>query len=37
MNGIQVLLVVIAVDTFVLGAAFLAIWQLNRAVGRSDG
>jgi hypothetical protein len=37
MNGIQVLLVVVAVDAFVLGAAFLAIWQLNRAVSRTDG
>jgi len=37
MNGIQVLLVVVAVDAVALGAAFFAIWQLNRAVSRSDG
>jgi hypothetical protein len=37
MNGFQMLLLVIAVDAGVLGAAFLAIWQLNRAVGRNGG
>jgi hypothetical protein len=37
MNGFQVLLGVIAVDASVLGIAFLAIWQLNRAVGRNGG
>jgi cytochrome oxidase assembly protein ShyY1 len=37
MNGFQVLLVVIAVDASVLGIAVLAIWQLNRAVGRNGG
>jgi hypothetical protein len=34
MNGFQVLLGVIAVDACVLGVAFLAIYQLNKAVSR---
>jgi hypothetical protein len=37
MNGLQMLLAVIAVDACVLGAAFFAIWQLNRAVSRNGG
>ena len=37
MNGLQMLLAVVAVDVCVLGAAFLVIWQLNRAVSRNGG
>jgi hypothetical protein len=35
MSGLQVVLVVMAVDGCVLGLAFLAIYQLNKAVSRS--
>jgi hypothetical protein len=35
MNGFQILLLVIAVDGCVLGAAFLAVYQLNKVVSRS--
>jgi hypothetical protein len=34
MNGFQILLLVIAVDGCVLGAALLAVYQLNRGVSR---
>jgi hypothetical protein len=37
MNGLQMLLAIVAVDACVLGAALLAIWRLNGAVSRSDG
>jgi hypothetical protein len=36
MSGIQLLLAVIAVDGCVLGVAFLALYQLNKAVSRCD-
>jgi len=32
MSGLQLLLVVIAVNACVLGAAFLTLYQLNKAV-----
>jgi hypothetical protein len=35
MNGFELLLVVIAVNGCVLGVAFLALYQLNKAVSRS--
>jgi hypothetical protein len=34
MSGFQILLVVIAVNAGVLGVAFLALYQLNKAVSR---
>ena len=34
MSGLQILLAVIAVNACVLGVAFLALYQLNRAVSR---
>lgn len=33
MSGFQILLVVVAVNITVLGIAFLALYQLNKAVG----
>jgi hypothetical protein len=35
MNGLQVLLMVIAVNAGVLGVAFLALYQFNKAVSQS--
>ncbi len=35
MNGLQVLLMVIVVNACVLGAAFFAVYQFNRAVSQS--
>jgi hypothetical protein len=35
MDGLQMLLAVVAVNGCVLGAAFLAVYQLNKAVSRS--
>jgi hypothetical protein len=35
MNGLQVLLMVIAVNAFVLGVAFFALYQFNKAVSQS--
>jgi hypothetical protein len=34
MNGFQILLAVIAVNACVLGVAFLALYQLDKAVSR---
>jgi hypothetical protein len=34
MSGVQILLAVIAVNACVLGVAFLALYQLNKAVSR---
>jgi hypothetical protein len=34
MDGFQILLVVIAVNGCVLGVAFFALYQLNKAVSR---
>jgi hypothetical protein len=36
MSGAQLLLAVIAVNGCVLGVAFLALYQLNKAVSRCD-
>jgi hypothetical protein len=35
MNGLQVVLMVIAVNACVLGVAFLAVYQFNKAVSLS--
>jgi|HubBroStandDraft_3_1064219.scaffolds.fasta_scaffold2917303_2 hypothetical protein len=35
MIGVQMLLAVVAVNGCVLGVALLALYQLNKAVGRS--
>jgi hypothetical protein len=35
MNGLQVVLMVIAVNACVLGAAFFAVYQFNKAVRQS--
>ncbi len=35
MNGLQILLVVVAVNACVLGVAFFAAYQFNKAVSRS--
>jgi hypothetical protein len=35
MNGLQVVLMVIAVNACVLGAAFFAVYQFNKAVSQS--
>jgi hypothetical protein len=35
MNGLQVLLMVIAVNACVLGVAFFALYQFNKAVSQS--
>jgi hypothetical protein len=34
MSGVQILLAVIAVNACVLGVAWLALYQLNKAVSR---
>jgi len=34
MGGLQMLLMVIAVNAFVLGVAFLALYQSNKAVSQ---
>jgi len=36
MSGVQILLAVIVVNGCVLGVAFLALYQLNKAVSRCD-
>jgi hypothetical protein len=35
MNGLQILLMVVVVNAFVLGAAFFALYQFNKAVSQS--
>jgi hypothetical protein len=35
MNGLQVVLMVIAVNACVLGVAFFAVYQFNKAVSQS--
>ncbi len=35
MNGLQVLLAVVATNAFVLGAAFLTVYHFNKLVSRS--
>jgi hypothetical protein len=35
MNGVQVVLMVIAVNACVLGVAFFAVYQFNKAVSQS--
>ena len=35
MNGFQMLVVVVAVNAGVLGVAFLALYQFNKAVSQS--
>jgi hypothetical protein len=35
MNGLQILLTVIVVNACVLGVAFLALYQFNKAVSQS--
>jgi uncharacterized protein YneF (UPF0154 family) len=35
MNGLQILLMVVVVNAGVLGAAFFALYQFNKAVSQS--
>jgi hypothetical protein len=35
MNGLQVVLVVIALNACILGVAFFAVYQFNKAVSQS--
>jgi len=35
MNGLQVVLMVVALNACVLGAAFFAVYQFNKAVSQS--
>jgi hypothetical protein len=35
MNGLQIVLMVVAVNACVLGVAFFALYQFNKAVGQS--
>ena len=35
MNGLQIVLMVVAVNACVLGVAFFVLYQFNKAVGQS--